>query len=68
MVERSRCGYPLRGAFGTAIGSATEGADIEYSGRIKSLDPATPTGVVTVAAMTGGRKTFGQATLNVRFR
>jgi acyl dehydratase len=51
-----------------AIVSATEGADIEYSGRIKSLDPATRTGVVIVAAKSGGRKIFGLATLNVRFR
>ena len=32
-----------------AIVSATEGADIEFSGRIKSLDPATRSGVVIVA-------------------
>ena len=51
-----------------AIVSATEGADIEYSGRIKSLDPATRTGVVIVGARSGGRKIFGLATLNVRFR
>jgi acyl dehydratase len=51
-----------------AIVSATEGADIEYSGRIKSLDPATRTGVVIVAAKSGGRKIFGLATLHVRFR
>jgi acyl dehydratase len=51
-----------------AIVSATEGADIEYSGRIKSLDPATRTGVVVVAAKSGGRKIFGLATLNIRFR
>jgi acyl dehydratase len=51
-----------------AIVSATEGADIEYSGRIKSLDPATRSGVVIVAAKSGGRKIFGLATLNVRFR
>src|SRR3984893_7419531 len=51
-----------------AIVSATEGADIEYSGRIKSLDPATRTGIVIVAAKSGGRKIFGLATLNVRFR
>src|SRR5258705_645607 len=51
-----------------AIVSATEGADIEFSGRIKSLDPATRTGVVIVAAKSGGRKIFGLATLNVRFR
>jgi acyl dehydratase len=51
-----------------AIVSATEGADIEYSGRIKSLDPVTRTGVVIVAAKSGGRKIFGLATLNVRLR
>ena len=51
-----------------AIVSATEGADIEYSGRIKSLDPATRSGVVIVAAKSGGRKIFGLATLDIRFR
>jgi meromycolic acid (3R)-3-hydroxyacyl-[acyl-carrier protein] dehydratase HadAB len=51
-----------------AIVSATEGADIEFSGRIKSLDPATRTGVVIVGAKSAGRKIFGLATLNVRFR
>jgi len=51
-----------------AIVSATEGADIEFSGRIKSLDPAARTGVVIVAAKSGGRKIFGLATLNVRLR
>jgi acyl dehydratase len=51
-----------------AIVSATDGADIEYSGRIKSLDPATRSGVVIVAARSGGRKIFGLATLDVRFR
>jgi acyl dehydratase len=51
-----------------AIVSANEGADIEYSGRIKSLDPATRTGVVIVGAKSGGRKIFGLATLNVRLR
>lgn len=51
-----------------AIVSATGGADIEYSGRIKSLGPTTRTGVVIVVAKSGGRKIFGLATLNVRFR
>jgi acyl dehydratase len=51
-----------------AIVSAKEGADIEFSGRIKSLDPDTRTGVVIVAAKSGGRKIFGLATLNIRFR
>lgn len=51
-----------------AIVTAIDGADIEYSGRIKSLDAATRTGVVIVAAKSGGRKIFGLATMNVRFR
>jgi acyl dehydratase len=50
-----------------AIVSATDGADIEYSGRIKSLDPETRSGVIIVAAKSGGRKIFGLATLEVRF-
>jgi acyl dehydratase len=51
-----------------AIVSAKDGADIEFGGRIKSLDPATRTGVVIVTAKSGGRKIFGLATLDVRFR
>ncbi len=51
-----------------AVVSAIGGCDIEFSGRIKSLDPATRTGVVLVAARSSGRKIFGLATLNVRFR
>lgn len=51
-----------------AIVSAIEGADIEFSGRIKSLDPATRSGVVLVGAKSAGKKIFGLATLNVRFR
>lgn len=50
-----------------AIVSATEGCDIEFSGRIKSLDPATRTGVVIVGAKSAGKKIFGLATLDVRF-
>jgi len=50
------------------IVSATEGADIEFGGRIKSLDPETRTGVVLVTAKSAGRKIFGLATLDVRFR
>jgi hypothetical protein len=51
-----------------AIVSAKEGADIEFSGKVKSLDPATRSGVVIVGAKSAGRKIFGLATLNVRFR
>jgi acyl dehydratase len=51
-----------------AVVSAAEGADIEYSGKVKSLDPDTRSGVVIVGAKAGGKKIFGLATLNVRFR
>ncbi|MCI4674153.1 fused (3R)-hydroxyacyl-ACP dehydratase subunits HadA/HadB [Candidatus Mycolicibacterium alkanivorans] len=51
-----------------AIVSAKEGADIEFSGRIKSLDPQTRTGVVIVGAKSSGRKIFGLATMDIRFR
>ena len=50
-----------------AIVSAKEGCDIEFSGKIKSLDPETRTGVVLVAAKSEGKKIFGLATLNIRF-
>lgn len=51
-----------------AVVSAKEGADIEFSGRIKALDPEARTGVVIVGAKSGDRKIFGLATANVRFR
>ncbi len=50
------------------IVSAATGADIEFGGRIKALDPETRSGVVLVAAKSDGRKIFGLATANVRFR
>jgi acyl dehydratase len=51
-----------------AIVSAAEGCDIEFSGKIKSLDPETRSGVILVGAKSVGRKIFGLATLNMRFR
>ena len=51
-----------------AIVSAREGCDIEFTGKVKSLDPETRSGVVIVAAKAGGKKIFGMATLGVRFR
>ncbi len=50
-----------------AIVPAKAGADIEFSGRIKSLDPETRSGVVLVGAKSEGKKIFGLATMNVRF-
>lgn len=51
-----------------AIVPAKEGADVEFSGKVKSLDPATRSGVVIVGAKSAGKKIFGLATLEVRFR
>jgi acyl dehydratase len=50
-----------------AIVPSAGGADIEFTGKIKSLDPETRTGVVLVAAKSEGRKIFGLATLDIRF-
>ena len=50
-----------------AVVSAAEGGDIEFTGRIKSLDPETRSGVVIIVAKSAGRKIFGLATMNVRF-
>ncbi|CAN1539564.1 R_hydratase_like domain containing protein [Mycobacteriaceae bacterium] len=51
-----------------AVVPANEGTDIEFSGRIKSLDPESRTGVILVSAKSENRKIFGLATLDVRFR
>jgi hypothetical protein len=50
-----------------AIVSAKEGCDIEFGGKIKSLDPETRSGVVIVTAKSAGKKIFGMATLGIRF-
>jgi acyl dehydratase len=50
-----------------AIVSAKEGCDIEFGGKVKSLDPETRSGVVIVTAKAEGKKIFGMATLGVRF-
>lgn len=50
-----------------AVVSAQEGGVIEFSGKIKSLDPQARAGVVVIVAKSGGRKIFGLATANVRF-
>jgi acyl dehydratase len=50
-----------------AIVSAKEGADVEFSGKVKSVDPETRSGVLIVGAKSAGKKIFGLATLAVRF-
>ena len=51
-----------------AVVSAAEGCDIEFSGKVKSLDPDTRSGVVLVGAKSDGKKIFGLATMEMRFR
>ena len=51
-----------------AIVPADGRGDIEYSGKIRSLDPETRSGVVMLVAKSAGKKIFGMATLDVRFR
>ncbi|WP_084529051.1 MaoC/PaaZ C-terminal domain-containing protein [Nocardia crassostreae] len=57
--------YSVRLSNYTVIESAAPGA-IEFTGRIKSLDPATRTAVVVIVAKSSGRKVFGLATADVR--
>ncbi len=48
--------------------SAKEGADIEFSGKIKSLDPGDPKRCRRSSPRSPvGKKIFGLATMNVRF-
>lgn len=46
----------------------SQGGEIEYTGRVKSLDPETRTAVIAIVAKSGGRKIFGLATTTLRFR
>ncbi|WP_460699897.1 fused (3R)-hydroxyacyl-ACP dehydratase subunits HadA/HadB [Nocardia thraciensis] len=51
-----------------AIVSGRGGGQIEYSGRVKSRDPDSRSGVVAIVAKSAGRKIFGLATVDIRFR
>ncbi|WP_058855067.1 fused (3R)-hydroxyacyl-ACP dehydratase subunits HadA/HadB [Nocardia jinanensis] len=46
--------------------SATEPAEVEFTGKVKSLDPETQTAVIAIVAKSGGRKIFGRATATVQ--
>lgn len=50
-----------------AIVPADGRGDIEFAGRIKSLDPDTRSGVVVVSAKSADKKIFGMATMSIRF-
>ncbi len=41
-------------------------AEIEYTGKVKSMDPETKTAVVAIVAKSQGRKIFGRATATVQ--
>jgi hypothetical protein len=49
----------------TVIEAASAGT-VEFTGRIKSVDPDTRTAVVVLVAKSAGRKVFGLATADVR--
>ena len=58
--------YAVRLSAPTIVPADGKG-DIEFSGRIKSLDPATRSGVIILTAKSAGKKIFGMATLDIRF-
>ncbi|MBM7368232.1 fused (3R)-hydroxyacyl-ACP dehydratase subunits HadA/HadB [Gordonia hydrophobica] len=46
---------------------ANEPAVVEYSAKVKSLDPATKTAMITFGASLNGKRVFGRCTANVQF-
>ncbi|MBF6075594.1 MaoC family dehydratase N-terminal domain-containing protein [Nocardia beijingensis] len=57
--------YGVRLSNYTVVESVAAGS-VEFTGRIKSLDPGTRTAVVVIVAKSSGRKIFGLATAEVR--
>ncbi|MEV5648259.1 fused (3R)-hydroxyacyl-ACP dehydratase subunits HadA/HadB [Nocardia sp. NPDC052254] len=57
--------YGVRLSNYTIVESDTAG-EVEFSGRIKSVDPETGTAVVIIIAKSAGRKIFGLATAEIR--
>ncbi|WP_328401302.1 fused (3R)-hydroxyacyl-ACP dehydratase subunits HadA/HadB [Nocardia sp. NBC_00403] len=57
--------YGVRLSNYTVIETASAGS-VEFTGRIKSIDPASKTAVVVIVAKSAGRKVFGLATADVR--
>ncbi|MEV6102766.1 fused (3R)-hydroxyacyl-ACP dehydratase subunits HadA/HadB [Nocardia sp. NPDC051981] len=51
----------------TVVGAVSAG-DVEFTGRIKSIDPETRTATVVLTAKSAGRKIFGLATIDVRLK
>lgn len=57
--------YNVRFTSPVYVGS-DEPAEIEYTGKVKSVDPETRTAVVAIVARSAGRKIFGRATATVQ--
>ncbi|MFC9898020.1 fused (3R)-hydroxyacyl-ACP dehydratase subunits HadA/HadB [Nocardia sp. NPDC127579] len=57
--------YGVRLSNYTVLAAAST-TGIEFTGRVKSLDPATRSAVVVIVAKSAGRKVFGLATADVR--
>ncbi|MEU2255185.1 fused (3R)-hydroxyacyl-ACP dehydratase subunits HadA/HadB [Nocardia xishanensis] len=57
--------YGVRLSNYTVVEAAASGS-VEFTGRIKSVDPETRTAVVVIIAKSAGRKVFGLATADVR--
>ncbi|WP_405164189.1 fused (3R)-hydroxyacyl-ACP dehydratase subunits HadA/HadB [Nocardia sp. NBC_01499] len=57
--------YGVRLSNYTVVDARSVGT-VEFTGRIKSIDPQTRTAVVVIVAKSAGRKIFGLATANVR--
>jgi acyl dehydratase len=46
---------------------ADKPAELEFSGRVKSLDPETRRGVIQIGATSAGKKVFGKSLATVQF-
>ncbi len=57
--------YAVRLSNYTIVEAASAGS-VEFTGRIKSVDPDTRTAVIVIVAKSAGRKIFGLATADVR--
>ncbi len=57
--------YNVRFTSPVYVGS-DEAAEIEYTGKVKSMDPETRTAVVAIVAKSAGKKIFGRATATVQ--
>ncbi|RBO90796.1 acyl dehydratase [Nocardia puris] len=57
--------YNVRFTSPVYVGSE-EAAEVEYTGKVKSVDPETRTAVIAIVARSAGKKIFGRATATVQ--